>query len=136
MNRRHFLGNALAALAGPRLLAQAPQWGGPVLDIHLHLRSSVDSNVDHIEGCGVTRAVLLTRVQDAERAKAAVAEHNGRFVFFTSVNVTQPDALTSLRKTAAAGSLGFGELKTACSGLSSVTGANSSVTRLLLTFAG
>ena len=113
MNRRRFLGNALAALAGPRLVAQLPQWGSPVLDIHLHLRPNVDSNVDHIEGCGVTRAVLLARVTDADRANAALAKHNGRFVFFTSVNVTQPDALASLRKTVAAGSLGFGELKTA-----------------------
>lgn len=114
MNRREFLGHALAAAAAPSLLAQtAPQWGGPVLDIHLHLRQNPDSDFDHIEGSGVTKAVLLTLVQAVERAKSAIDKHPERFLFFTSVNVTQPDAIEALKKTAIAGTKGFGELKTA-----------------------
>jgi len=114
MNRRQFLANTLAAAAAPSLLAQTPpRWGGPVLDIHLHLRQNPDSDFDHIEGCGVTKAVLLTPAQSVAQAKAAIDKYPGRFLFFTSVNVAQPDAIASLRKAVEAGSKGFGELKTA-----------------------
>jgi hypothetical protein len=40
--------------------------GGPVLDIQLHLRPDGESNLAHINGSGVTKAVLLTRAPDAE----------------------------------------------------------------------
>ena len=113
MNRRQFLANTLAAASAPSLLAQTPlRWGGPVLDIHLHLRPNPESDFDHIEGCGVTKAVLLTPAESVEQAKAAIDKHPGRFVFFTRVNVTQPDAIAALKKTVRAGSKGFGELKT------------------------
>jgi predicted TIM-barrel fold metal-dependent hydrolase len=66
-----------------------------------------------MEGSGVAKAVLLTRAPDAERSKAAAAKYAGRFVFFTSTTVTEPDAVATLRKTVPIGSRGFGELKTA-----------------------
>jgi len=114
MNRREFLESTLAAAAAPSLLAQAPpSWGGPVLDIHLHLRKNPESDFDHIEGCGVTKAVLLTPAQSVERAQSAMDKHPGRFLLFTSVNVSRPDAIETLKKTGAAGTKGFGELKTA-----------------------
>jgi len=114
MNRRQFLENALAAVAAPGLLAQAPSpWGGPVLDIHLHLRQNADSDFEHIEGCGVTRAVLLTPAAAGERARTEISKHPDRFLLFTSANVAQPEAIEALKKTAAIGSKGFGELKTA-----------------------
>ena len=46
--------------------------GGPLLDIHLHLRPRAESNLAHMDGSSVTRAVLLTRVQDAEQERALV----------------------------------------------------------------
>jgi hypothetical protein len=58
INRRDFLQSALAIAAVSRLGAQnlaMSEWGGPVLDIHLHLRPGPDGNFNHIEGSGVTR---------------------------------------------------------------------------------
>lgn len=105
MNRRQFLGTIAAA----RLTAQtAPSWGGPVLDTHLHFRAQPGANLAHIEGSGVTRAVLLT---DANADARAAAEPAERFSRFTSVNVTQPNAAEVLRKAVESGSLGLGELK-------------------------
>src|SRR5688572_13114123 len=36
------------------------EWGTQVLDIHLHPRATVEGNILHMDGAGVTRAVLLT----------------------------------------------------------------------------
>jgi uncharacterized protein len=114
MNRRTFLQSALAMAAGSRLGAQgpaAPQWGGPVLDIHLHLRPNSDGNFNHIEGSGVTKAVLLTNVSAEDRAKEVVAAYPGRFVRFASVDVRQRDATVRLREAIRNGAIGFGEIK-------------------------
>ena len=56
MERRQFVKSLLAAgLIAPRVQAQsAPDWGGPVLDTHLHLRRDADSCFTHMQGCGVT----------------------------------------------------------------------------------
>jgi uncharacterized protein len=114
MDRRGFLQSAMAIAAGARLGAQAPvsaEWGGPVLDIHLHLRPTDDGNFNHIEGAGVTRAVLLTNVAAEARAKAVAAAYPGRFVRFASIDVTQPDAAAHLRSAIANGAIGMGEIK-------------------------
>ena len=115
MNRRQFLGNAIAATAVSNLLAQ-PQpelpWGSPVLDVHFHTRPTPEADIAHLDGAGIKMAVLLTPAQAVARSAAAIAKYLGRFVVFTSVNVTQPDAIETLRKTGAAGTKGFGELKT------------------------
>jgi predicted TIM-barrel fold metal-dependent hydrolase len=113
-NRREFLQSALAVAAATRLSAQAPpanEWGGPVLDIHLHLRQTADGNAIHLDGSGVTKAVLLTSVNAEERAKAVVAAYPGRFVRFASIDVTQPDAIDQLRKAVQNGAIGYGEIK-------------------------
>ncbi len=63
MERREFLNAMLAtAVSVPVLRSQAaaPDWGGPVLDTHLHLRGDADACFTHISGCGVSNAVLLT----------------------------------------------------------------------------
>ena len=50
-----------AGIVAPRVHAQsAPDWGGPVLDTHLHLRKDADACFVHMQGCGVTNAILLT----------------------------------------------------------------------------
>src|SRR6185436_13313481 len=67
INRRQFIS---AASAASLLAQQRNEWGGPVLDIHLHLRTDGESDVAHMNGSGVTRAVLLTRVQSVDRSKA------------------------------------------------------------------
>ncbi len=113
-NRREFLQSALAVAAASRLSAQTPaanEWGGPVLDIHLHLRQTADGNAIHLDGAGVTKAVLLTNVNAEDRAKAVVSAYPGRFVRFASIDVRQPDAIDQLRKAVQNGAIGFGEIK-------------------------
>jgi predicted TIM-barrel fold metal-dependent hydrolase len=114
VNRRAFLQSALLLAAGSQLAAQrpaAPQWGGPVLDIHLHLRQDADGNFHHLEGAGVTKAVLLTNVNAQDHAKVVMALYPDRFVRFASTDVTQPDAAARLRESIRNGALGFGEIK-------------------------
>src|SRR5271163_4803169 len=113
LNRREFLGSMTAAAAAARLGAQTapPQWPSQVLDTHLHLRGNPESNFEHIEGCGVTRALLLTAVQQEDRAKGLMAKYPGRFVRSASVNVTRPDAADLLTNAVKDGALMVGELK-------------------------
>lgn len=114
LNRRQFVQSAIALAAGSRLAAQnvaASEWGGPVLDIHLHLRPTSDGNFKHLQGSGVTKAVLLTNVSAQSHAKDVAAAYPGRFVRFASVNVTQPDAIAQLREAVQGGAIGLGELK-------------------------
>ena len=113
-NRREFLQSALAVAAASRLAAQTPaanEWGGPVLDIHLHLRQTSDGNPIHLDGSGVAKAVLLTNMNAEDRAKAVVSAYPGRFVRFASIDVTQPNAVDQLRKAVQNGAIGFGEIK-------------------------
>lgn len=112
LNRRHFLQTTLAATtAAPAGAQDAPDWGGSVIDIHLHFRPGVDANWNHMKGCGVTHAVLLTRAADEEKAKEAVAAHPKSYVRFSSADVGTPEGIATLRKSAAGGLLGFGEIK-------------------------
>src|SRR5271165_3110237 len=89
INRRQFISAAAAASTASLVAQQSYEWGGPVLDIHLHLRADGESDFAHIEGSGVTRAVLLTRVQAVDQAKALAEKHRGRFVWFVSADVTK-----------------------------------------------
>jgi uncharacterized protein len=110
INRRQLLQAAAAATAS-RLRAQpANEWGSPVLDMHLHFRGN-DGNFEHIEGCGVTQANLLTPAAQDAGAQAAIAKHPGRYVRFVSANIAQPEGIGQLRKCVKDGALGLGEIK-------------------------
>lgn len=114
MNRRQFLGATVAAAAGANLRTlAAPQneWGGSVLDIHFHLRQGLDANMVHMQGCGVTNAVLLTRGTAVEQVKAIQAKYPNRFVWSASADITKPDAVEVLTKAVKDGALGLGEIK-------------------------
>jgi predicted TIM-barrel fold metal-dependent hydrolase len=111
MNRRQFISAAAAASTGSVLAQRSYEWGGPILDIHLHLRPNAESNLAHIDGSGVTRAVLLTRVQAVEQARAIVEKHPGRFVWFVSADVTKPESSALLTKAVKNGASGLGEIK-------------------------
>ena len=113
IGRRAFLQSAMAIAAASRLRAQgtASEWGGPVLDVHLHLRQNADGNLNHIDGAGVTKAVLLSNATAAAHAKELIAAHPGRFVWFASTDVTQPDAIDRLRAALQDGAIGLGEMK-------------------------
>jgi predicted TIM-barrel fold metal-dependent hydrolase len=113
MNRREFLGSITVVCAAARLEGQAakPQWPSQVLDTHLHLRGNPESNFEHIEGCGVARAVLLTAVQQEDRATGLMEKYPGRFERSASVNVTRADAADQLTKAVKDGAVILGELK-------------------------
>lgn len=110
LNRREFLEvSAGAVLLGGRaqLESDSGLWGSPVIDIHFHWRRP-EAALQHLDGAGIDRAVLLV---NASQDSAAAAVSSSRFVRFTSVNATRPDAVDVLRAAAQAGSLGFGEMK-------------------------
>ena len=110
MHRRAFLKSTLATVTVSDLLAQAV-WGGPVLDTHLHLRSDPDACFTHMQGCGVTNAVLLTRASDEEKAKAEMAKRPGVFARSVASDPAQPDADEVIRKAIRDGAVSVGELK-------------------------
>jgi predicted TIM-barrel fold metal-dependent hydrolase len=112
MHRRTFLKAALAATVIPGVDAQpVPNWGGPVLDTHLHLRSDPDACFTHIQGCGVTNAVLLTRAPDEDKAKLEMEKRPGHFVRSVSLDPAQPDATAEFKKAISGGAVSIGELK-------------------------
>jgi predicted TIM-barrel fold metal-dependent hydrolase len=114
IGRREFLQSVAIVAAASRAGGQTPpagEWGASVLDIHLHPRATVEGNVLHLDGAGVTKAVLLTGANAEDRAKQAVAAHPGRFVRFASIDMTLPDAIDRLRMAAKNGAVGFGEIK-------------------------
>ena len=82
-----------------------------MLDTHLHLRAVPDACFTHMEGCGVTHAVLLTRAQDQDKAKAEMEKRPGRFVRSTATDPAKADSASVLRKGIAQGAVSFGELK-------------------------
>ena len=59
----------------------------------------------------MTKAVLLSRATDGDKAKAEIAKRPGRFVWFAATDPSQPGAIDLLRKSAENGACGFGELK-------------------------
>ena len=114
MNRRQFLGMAAAAVACSHSPARAGAqngWGGPVLDIHSHLRQGPDANMVHMKGCGVTDAVLLARASASEQIKAIQAKYPRRFVWAATADITKPDAVETLTKAVKDGAQGLGEIK-------------------------
>ena len=97
VSRREFLA-AVAATAIARDAAAesaAPLWGGPVLDCHFHLRADPQSNLTHMDGCGVTNAVILARDADRE-ASALQAKYPRRIVWAAATDITTPGAETRL----------------------------------------
>jgi len=111
-NRREFLVGTLAAATSANLTAQpAPNWGGKVLDIHHHFRATPNGNLQHMDGCGVTHAVLLTNAAAVDKAKAEVEKHPKQFIRFTSANVTQAENFEVRRNSVKGGGKGFGEIK-------------------------
>jgi predicted TIM-barrel fold metal-dependent hydrolase len=95
-----------ARQAQPEQTSQNP-WSSSVIDAHFHFRST-EAALQHMDGAGVARAVLLTGAGQDSIAAAAQA---ARFTRFTGVDVTRADAIDLLRRAALAGTHGFGEMK-------------------------
>src|SRR5579862_4037330 len=117
-NRRQFLGTVATAALTRAQEQSTSEWGAPVLDIHLHPRREEGGELNHVNGSGVTKAVLLTGAAMAEHSQAVVAKNPGRFVWFVGTDMTKPEAIAVLRKNLMAGAIGLGELKShvACDG--------------------
>ncbi len=112
MQRRAFLKAALATTAVQLAWPQEQLlWGGPVLDTHLHLRRDPDSCFRHIQGCGVTNAVLLTRASDEDKAKQEMSKRPGHFARSVATDPSQADAADVIRKAIQGGAVSVGELK-------------------------
>ncbi len=109
---------AAAPFAAVAQKPDRPDWGGKVLDIHLHPKNQDDGEIAHMDGCGVSHAIILGAAAQVERTKTRMTKAPGRMKFFASVNVTLPNTVETLRTAAAAGAIGFGELKSqvACDG--------------------
>jgi len=90
MQRREFLASALAATASP--------WGNDVVDIHMHPRRDAHSSLEHLEGAGVAKGVLLTNLRDEARAKSEIAAHPKSFIWFAATDPTEPNAVDKLHK--------------------------------------
>jgi Predicted metal-dependent hydrolase of the TIM-barrel fold len=114
MDRRRFLKSAVvsAGVVAAHLHAQSPpDWGGPVLDTHLHLRANADACFTHMQGCGVSNAVLLTSAGDQDRAKQEMERRPGRFARSVRTDPTLPDADKVLRDALKGGAVSIGEMK-------------------------
>jgi predicted TIM-barrel fold metal-dependent hydrolase len=113
MERRKFMNAMLAAVSVPVLRSQTavPNWGGPVLDTHLHLRGDADACFTHISGCGVSNAVLLTPASAQERAKQEMEKRPNHFVRSVSVNPSMVNADQTLRDALKNGAVSIGEMK-------------------------
>jgi predicted TIM-barrel fold metal-dependent hydrolase len=115
-NRRGFLKTVAVSAALPSLRATphaAPEdlWGGPVLDLHFHMRRTPEQNVAHLDGCGVSNANLLTSAAAADRVRDIQTQFPGRFIWFASADITKPEAEQQLTAAVKAGAGGFGEIK-------------------------
>src|SRR5215469_7985275 len=111
MLRREFIQGVLATVAVSAGDAAATPWGTPVLDIHLHPRSENAAEIDHLEGAGVRKAVLLPGGGSLERATTVMAQHPDRFVRFTNADVRESASSDLIRGGLKGGAIGIGELK-------------------------
>jgi predicted TIM-barrel fold metal-dependent hydrolase len=109
VNRRGFLKATAGSLAC--LAAGESQWGGPVLDIHLHPRSGDATETQHLEGTGCTRAVLLPSRNSEDHCKEAMRREPGRYIRCTNATPQSADYIEHLRAGVKDGAVGIGELK-------------------------
>ncbi len=112
MQRRTFLQTTLAAITVANgFPEEQPVWGGPVLDTHLHLRRDPEACFTHMQGCGVTHAVLLTQASQEDSAKAEMEKRPHVFVRSVATDPAQPGAPEVIRKAIQDGAVSVGELK-------------------------
>jgi predicted TIM-barrel fold metal-dependent hydrolase len=115
INRRVFIHNVAAAASALPLVGQGTssgEWGGPVVDCHHHLRRTEEANVAHVDGSGISNAMLLARFDSADQIAAMKIQFPGRFLgWFASTDITKPEAEELLTRAVKAGAIGLGELK-------------------------
>jgi predicted TIM-barrel fold metal-dependent hydrolase len=110
MNRRQFSLAVAGTIFGSQ--AQSNLWGGPVVDCHHHLRRTAEDNIVHLDGCGVSNAMVLARESAVEQIHAVERKYPGRLLgWFASTDVTKPEADALLTEAIKSGAIGFGEIK-------------------------
>lgn len=114
-NRRDFIRSMAAAASALPLLGQQTahgEWGGPVVDCHHHQRRTPEANIAHLDGSGMSNAMVLARDSSAEQIAAIKAQYPGRILgWFAGTDLTKPEAPELLAKAVKNGAIGFGELK-------------------------
>ncbi len=111
ITRRQFA-YGIAASATLNINAQTSEWGGPVVDCHHHPRRTLEANTAHMDGAGISNAMLLARAGYAEQFAELRAKYPGRYLgWFAGTDVTSPDASRILEEAVKKGAIGFGELK-------------------------
>jgi predicted TIM-barrel fold metal-dependent hydrolase len=112
MNRRQFA-QGLAGFTVAGLNAQTSnEWGGRIVDCHHHPRRTPEANTAHLDGAGISNAMLLARASYAEQFAELQAKYAGRYLgWFAGTDVTRPDADKILEQSVKNGAIGFGELK-------------------------
>lgn len=109
MNRRQF---SLAVAGAFAARAQSNPWGGPVVDCHHHLRRTTDDNIVHLDGCGISNAMVLARENSVEQIHALEQKYPRRVLgWFASTDITKPEAEALLTQAIKNGAIGFGEIK-------------------------
>ena len=103
---------ALCSTAAVHGQPAEPWAGDSIVDCHHHLRRTPEANIAHLDGCRESDALFLTRNIAADRIQAIRAQYPGRILgWFTSTDITKPDAVEILTKAVKSGASGFGELK-------------------------
>ncbi len=82
-----------------------------MLDTHLHLRRDADACFTHMQGCGVTHAVLLTAASDQDRAKQEMEKRPKHFARSVTRDPAQPDTPRIFQEALQKGAVSIGELK-------------------------
>lgn len=115
LSRRQCLETAIAVSAATTVRAQSSPsgspWNGSVIDCHLHLRPEVAANIAHMDGCGVTNAVILARDPSADQIQAIEQKYRQRLAWAITTDITGPDAERRLTEAVKQGAVGFGEMK-------------------------
>jgi uncharacterized protein len=114
LTRRKLFGVATALLTMPSVSARGQQlseWGSPVFDLHFHMRTRPADNVAHLDGAGIAKANLLSRVTATDQVRAMQSASPGRFIWFASADISQPGSVDALTQAIKSGAQGFGEMK-------------------------
>src|SRR4051812_6495406 len=121
MDRRQLLAG-IGAIAATSALAQAqddiPRWSSPVIDMHFHTRETVEQNIAHQIGAGITAANLISLppspLDIADTFAKCRAQNPTMFpLWFGATDLTKPGFEAQLTAQVKAGAKGFGEVKMA-----------------------
>jgi len=83
INRRVFIQQVTAVASALPLAGQEPprgEWGGPIVDCHHHFRRTPEANLAHLDGSGISNAMVLARDNSAEQIAGMKAQHPGRIL--------------------------------------------------------